>query len=320
MKRNTQEDLVQRYLLGDLPEEHQLALEREYFGDAEMFERVWEIENDLVDRYVRGGLDRDEMNLFEQNYLASPVHRERVAVATTLRDAVDSEEEKRRSVAETGAPIPWWAAFLASLKGNSWQWATIAGLVLFVGISIVLLSERTGLHRQIDQLKAETSSQQQRTEELENEIAAEREQSDKLAGEIARLREEPQTAENPSQTQQNELRSVLSFVLSPMLMRSGGEAQQLKLSKATAAVLLQMRVQQPGARVYLVDLRTVEGVKVWSRSSIKARPSTKDSSTVSVTIPAGKLDASDYILTLSATNGANETEEINRYFIRVSKE
>ena len=320
MKPGIQEDLVHRYLLGDLQDEQQIAFEREYFGDPEMLERVWEIENALVDRYVRDRLDPNEKTLFELNYLASPVHRERVVFATTLLKTVDSHAERRRAVIGNKPAISWWSAFLASLGGNSWQWATMAALVLLSGLSVVLLSERARLHAEIDQLKAETSAQQQRTAELQNEIAANREQSDELAGEIARLHEASEGAESQPQTSPSAMQSILSFVLTPMLMRSGGEAQQLKLSRATAAILLQMRVQKPGARVYQVDLRTVEGVKVWNRSLIKARPSAKDSSSVSVSIPAGKLGAGDYILTLSATNGANETEEINRYFFRVTKE
>ena len=43
-----------RYLLGDLPEIEQTAVEQEYFADPEKFEEVWAVENDLVDRYVRG--------------------------------------------------------------------------------------------------------------------------------------------------------------------------------------------------------------------------------------------------------------------------
>ena len=68
-----------RYLLGDLPETEQTAVEQEYFADQEKFEEVWAAENDLVDRYVRGRLSRAERELFERNYLQSPKHRERVA-------------------------------------------------------------------------------------------------------------------------------------------------------------------------------------------------------------------------------------------------
>ena len=320
MRPNTHKHLVHLYLLGDLPEEEQLALERDYFTNPEMFERVWEIENELVDRYVRGRLNPDETRLFEQNYMASPVHRERVKFAKCLLDTVDLGAEKSQTIRGAVSPISWWATFLVSLRGNFGQWATITAVVLLVGIGVVLLSERARLHRQIDQLRAETLLEQQRAHELEKEVAAQRDQSDKLAGEIARLHEEQRYVERPSTPSQNEVHSVLSLVLSPMLMRSESEVSQLKLTKETAAVLLQMKVQQPDARAYRVDLRTVDGGNVWSTSAVKVRSSSKDRATVSVSIPASRLDTNEYILTLSATNNANQTEEINRYFFRITKE
>lgn len=320
MRPNTQEHLVHRYLLGNLSEEERLSLERDYFTDSETFERVWDIENELVDRYVRGGLSGDEKNLFEQNYLASPVHRERVKFARALMETVDSTAENSRAVGGSVPPRSWWATILSSFRGNSLQWATIAAVVLLAAVTVVLLSERTRLGHQIDQLKAEGLSEQQRTRELERELEAQRDQTDKLAGEIARLHEEQRNVERPSELLQHDARSVLSLVLSPMLMRGESEVQQLKLTKETAAVLLQMKVQQPDARAYRVDLRTVDGGNVWSTSSVKVRSSAKDRSTVSVSIPARRLDTNEYILTLSATTDANQTEEINRYFFRVSKE
>jgi hypothetical protein len=105
-----------------------------------------------------------------------------------------------------------------------------------------------------------------------------------------------------------------------MLIRSNGETQKLKISKETEVVLLQMNVKEPGARVFQVDLRTVEGAQVWSKGDIKARPQTRTGSVVSISIPASKLAGGDYILTLSATDAANDTEAMNRYFIRVVRD
>src|SRR5215470_18820848 len=70
MWRTTEHDeRTIRYLLGDLPETEQTAVEQEYFVDPEKFEEVWATENDLVDGYVRGRLSRRERELFERNYL-----------------------------------------------------------------------------------------------------------------------------------------------------------------------------------------------------------------------------------------------------------
>lgn len=166
--------MLRLYLLGDLPEEEQLALERDYFTNPEMLEHVWGIENELVDRYVRGRLDRDEKNLFEQNYLASPVHRERVAFATTLLEAGDLRARKGRAVSETGPAIPWWSAFLASLSGTSLRWATVAAMLFLLGASIVLFSERVRLREQMNQTQAKYAELQQRKQELESQLARER--------------------------------------------------------------------------------------------------------------------------------------------------
>ncbi|HEV2668794.1 MAG TPA: hypothetical protein VG324_28005, partial [Blastocatellia bacterium] len=100
-----------RYLLGDLPEIEQTAVEQEYFADPEKFEEVWAAENDLVDRYVRGRLSRGERELFERNYLQSPKHRERVAVARKLLEAAD------RHVADCGrAIVPEPSRLMEALK------------------------------------------------------------------------------------------------------------------------------------------------------------------------------------------------------------
>src|SRR5262245_12197631 len=98
MRRTTEQDeRMTRYLLGDLPESEQMAVEQEYFADPEKFEEVWAAENDLVDRYARGRLSRGERELFERNYLQSPKRRDRVATGRKLLEAAD------RYVAESGA-------------------------------------------------------------------------------------------------------------------------------------------------------------------------------------------------------------------------
>src|SRR5215468_3388008 len=102
MQRATeQEKRMTRYLLGDLPEPEQVAVEQEYFADPEKLEEVWAAENDLVDRYARGRLSRGERKLFERNYLQSPKHRERLAVAIKLLEIADRRD------AGGGAPIRW---------------------------------------------------------------------------------------------------------------------------------------------------------------------------------------------------------------------
>jgi hypothetical protein len=324
METDIQQKIICRYLLGDLPEAEQLALEQEFFTDEEKFEQVWAVENELVDRYVRGGLSAVEKNLFEKNYLASPAHRQRVAFAETLVQAADSRRERRTADDENRHSVSWWTAFSRPFRGNLVQWSGAVATLLLVAGGLWLFTQSARLREQMNQLEEAKTVEQQRIEELEKEIADARQQSDRLAAELERLRQEqakspdqPSIAGSPNPL---ERQSVVSLLLSPMIMRSGNDVQQLKISKATTEVLLQMRIQEPEARNFRVSLRTVEGAQVWSGSAGKPGAPEKKGSTLAIRIPASKFSTNDYILTLSANNGANQRQEISRYFFTVIKQ
>jgi hypothetical protein len=111
--------------------------------------------------------------------------------------------------------------------------------------------------------------------------------------------------------------SVLSFFLSPVLApRSEGEPQQqITISRETDLVRLRMKIEEGDARRFQAAIRAVEGTQVWNQRSLDPR-----SGEITINVPAHKLLLGDYILTLSATAPAGETEEVNRYFFRVIRE
>ena len=49
---DSQEDLINRYLLGELSAAEQTALEDEYFGDESKYDRLCKAEDELLDRYA----------------------------------------------------------------------------------------------------------------------------------------------------------------------------------------------------------------------------------------------------------------------------
>src|SRR6266851_3713942 len=63
-----EENLIRRYLLGQLPSEERRKFEDEYFSDVNTFEAVVAIENDLIDSYARAELRGPEKRSFEQRY------------------------------------------------------------------------------------------------------------------------------------------------------------------------------------------------------------------------------------------------------------
>jgi anti-sigma factor RsiW len=72
------EELMHRYLLGELPEEEQEKLEARYFADDELFELLLVVEDELLDRYARGDLSEHERRRLERHFLQSQARRKRL--------------------------------------------------------------------------------------------------------------------------------------------------------------------------------------------------------------------------------------------------
>lgn len=319
MNIDTQEKIICRYLLGDLPEAERLALEQEFFADDETFEQVWAVENDLIDRYVRGRLTPVDKELFEKNYLASPVHRERLDFSRTLIQTADSSALPQTPPSENRQSLPWWMAFTQLFRGNLMPLGMAAMMVLLIIGGIWLFTERARLRNQMNQLEDAKKTEQQRREELEKKIETERQRREELASELDRLRQQQQTKPEgepatPPPPDAAEPRSVVSLLLSPMILRGGDEAPPLKITQGIKEVRLQLKTQEAEARNFRASIRTVEGATIWNGTANR-----RSGAIVNVLVPAALLSTNDYILTLTATDSGSEPQEIGRYFFRVVK-
>src|SRR5512145_3060134 len=94
------EELVVRYLLGQLPEEEQSLLEERAFSDQACIQNILAVERDLIDEYVRGELSGEERRQFEKLFQASSERRRKVEFARALTNIV-SESPATESLART---------------------------------------------------------------------------------------------------------------------------------------------------------------------------------------------------------------------------
>ncbi len=306
------------YLLGDLPESEAISLEQKFFADDETFEQMWETENNLVDGYVRGRLSPEDRERFERHYLASPVHRQRVAVARNLIEKADPSIAPAAAVTEPKVSLRERLSAMFGLSPATWRFALTAATLLLAAVSLWLFLDRARLHDELAQLKAENEASRGREQAMTDQIAAAQGEREELASELERLRAErdalTQPTEQPGQTSRSR---IFSFLLSPMLIRSGGDPQTLTIPPGTDVVRLQIKAERDDTRRFQVSVRTVEGRQVWEQQRIKPQIDDARSVVINVRIPVGKLAMGDYILTLSATGTTGETEEVNRYFFRV---
>jgi hypothetical protein len=311
MQRTTEQDeRATRYLLGNLPESEEAAVEQEYFADPEKLEEVWAAENDLVDRYVRGRLSRGERELFERNYLQSPKHRERVAVARKLLEEADRQAAETGVAPRVGASAPGRLMEALNALRSPWYLAPAAASLLLLSALSWLAVERSRLNEEIEKTRASLSDQQRQEREIASQLAAEREQSGKLKTEIDRL------LETISRQSSLSPRSILSFLLKPAqsTRTEGADQLQITIPPETDLVRLKLKVEKGDSRRFQAAIRKVGGPQVWNQGSLRPR-----SGAITVNVPANKLTVDDYILTLSAPTPTGETEEINTYVFRVAR-
>ena len=100
-KDTVTDDLMTRYLLGDISDEERVRLEEHYFVDDGVFEQLSAFEDELIDDYVRGELAEPRRKQFELYFLNSAERRREARVCEILL-SVPVELAHRHCTRKTG--------------------------------------------------------------------------------------------------------------------------------------------------------------------------------------------------------------------------
>ena len=108
------DEILTRYLLGQLPTEQVEALDERSVVDLSFAERLRGLELDLADAYVRGELSPAERQHWERTFIASRAGQEHIRLAEALALA---EPRRNRSapVSRAGTSSPWTQRRILSL-------------------------------------------------------------------------------------------------------------------------------------------------------------------------------------------------------------
>ena len=114
---------------------------------------------------------------------------------------------------------------------------------------------------------------------------------------------------------------ILTFALSPTLVRGASPQPHLRVAPGTDAILLQLERDsgeasgEQGQRL-TAEVRTVEGKSSWTGPAQAAGPGGGPHVLATVRLPAARLPPGDYILTLSIAEGGEEGT-LHKYYFRV---
>ena len=314
------EKLIARYLLGDLPEEQQVAIEDRAFADKDYLALVTAVENDLIDEYVRQELSPTERQQFERQFLASAERRKRVEFAKAL-----ARVPERTVVSET-AKWSWRDSLYALISGlnPAAKIAFAAVMLLLIVGGAWLLTATLRLRSQLTQLQAQNQARQS---ELQQQVEAERRRNEELN---ARLTQEQQQREQSEESLQKLSETgdatnppprpvIAALTLLPGLSRGGGDKASLVMPEDARLVRLQIGIDpNEPYKTFAVELRTGAGRQVWTRENLTARTRGK-ARAVSLTLPASALKSGDYELRLSGRREGGESEDVGFYYFDVKK-
>jgi hypothetical protein len=302
---------MRRYLLGELSESEQSALEEKYFADPQVFNQVLETESELVDGYVRGRLANEVRERFEQSYMAHPARSERAKFAAALTTRLDQTKEPVTSREQLTLPS-WWQRLLASLRQRPtlrFSMALATLLVVLGGVWLFVESRR----RQQNEL-AQTQAAREAQEQRERARLAQ-----PAPDEAKHAQRSPQQIPQPTPTLDSAPRSVsLALIVGGMRGGDNTKIPTLVIPPGTTQARLLLNLKENNYPSYRASLQTIGGVEIFSQKGVKPGRAKTGASFV-FTLPAGKLSSGDYVLTLRGINPDGEVDDLSKSLFRVEK-
>ncbi len=319
------QEMIVRYLLGELPEKQQVEIEDQAFQDQRYLQNILAVENDLIDEYVRGEIPLNKRQKFESHFLASAERRRKVEFARAL-STVASESEVFESVPPVSSDAPRFLlnplrAFIQSLNPAAAFSVAAAALILVFGASWLI---RDGLRQrsQLSQLRAEQQAQKAQQRQLQEQIANERSHNEELAAEVEQLRkrEAPLSLPREDQSSVKPAPTTVALMLLPGLSRGSNQRPKLVIRQAAQTARLQVVVDpQDDYPRFLAELRTQRGQRVWGQENLSAR-ATRIGHTIVLNVPAKVFGSGQYELSLKGTTAAGIIEDVGYYYFEVSKQ
>jgi hypothetical protein len=314
---NESNQFMKRYLLGELSEAEQAALEERYFTDPQVFDEMTEVESDLIDEYVRGRLPARARERFEQFYMAHAKRRERVKFTQALATSIDRVETK--------APAPQPVETVSERRGlleslHRMMMAPVFSLaivsLLVVAIGGWFFIEARRVRQQLSETQTARAIQEERERDLEQQIADERARADQLAAELEQLRNQqpPEIRPQPAPA----FASLLLAVGPGVRGAETGSPAKLVIPAGTKQVRIDLKLKEHDYPSYHVSLQEVGGQEIFSRQNI--RPGTTGpGAALTLNLPASRFSTRDYILTLKGATRSGEVEDLSKSLFRVEK-
>jgi anti-sigma factor RsiW len=329
-QRHTPEDLIERYLLGELSTTEQIALEDAYFIDQAKYDQLCKTEDELIDRYARGALSLADRERFERCYLTNPRRRRHVKFAKALTQVIDGEltarstpqrTSDRRQIESPDTDTSWRSRLVVLARGPRFA----LGLTLIIAALLIVFGgtwfaiETSRLRARIAEAEREAEMQRRRAQTQAGQIAALEAQSRQLTEERERLQSQLQVVKETGASFHGALAPVFLTLSINAFRDSGGrEPRALMIPNGVKEARLRLNLLENLFPAYRVTLLTADGSEVFSKAGLRPRAG-KAGDFVIVSLPADKFRSGDNVLALSGISSTGEVEPLGKAIIKVRR-
>jgi hypothetical protein len=321
---DSQEDLIKRYLLGELSEAEQTALEDEYFIDPSEYDRLCKAEDELLDAAARGALSEADRERFERSYLTNPGRRRHVKFAKALAQVVDENRAAKRAAPQSagrarierpGSGLSWLSHLARLPRGLRLALSTTAALLILLG-GTWLVIETSRLRARLAEALRESEARRLQEQTQARQIADLEAQYKQLAEERERLQAQLQAAKENVSTAP----AQVIFALSLRAFRDpdGQEPRPLIIPRGAKEASLRINLTEHEFPGYQVMLLTADGKEVFAIKGLSPQ-ATRNGYVLIVSIPALKFADGDNVISLSGISGAGEVETLGKAIVKVRK-
>jgi hypothetical protein len=310
------EERVLRYLLGELSEKDQSAVEELFITDPECYAMLCEIEDDLIADYVRGRLEPHDLQQFKEYFLVISDQVQRVRVAQSLLPKIDEVAMMDEDQEPVIKPTLWQrvTASVLNLRLALRLMAAIAAFLIALGGGWLINGSRR-LRDEADALRLESK---RRESELREQLDEEKRRNLELEDEIAQLGKRKTSV--TSSPVASATPGIVKLVLLADRLRGdkARAAQSLVIATEIEKVQLEYKMEDPGYPSYCVELYSAAGEKIWSSESISPRLN-RSVAIFTITLSASELDNGAYTLSVSGVSKTGGIDPLGKPTFKVEK-
>jgi hypothetical protein len=325
---NSQEDLIKRYLLGELSAAEQTALEDEYFGDESNYDRLCKAEDELLDAAARDYLSEIDRERFEQSYLTNPRRRRHVMFARALAQVVDENLAARSAAPQTAgrerierpdARLSWLSSLARLPHGPRFALSIAAALLIGLG-GAWLVIETSRLRAQLAEALREGETQRSLARTQAQRVGDLEAQYRRLAEDRERLQAQLEAVKEKALPTSRATPAPVLFALSIGAFRDseGQQARELIIPRNAEEVRLRINLPEHKFPSYQVMLLTTDGKAVFVRKGLRPQ-ATRKGDVLIVSIPARKFAGGDNVLAFGGISAAGEVETLGKAIVKVRR-